>query len=316
MNRSAGWASEAARPESRRKTDLTTPRSQIKPNERKGNEMKNRRSNFVPAPDREGRLATKFRRHVGSGIKMALGALLAVGMLVTMVAPAGASTAYGPYLTLASPTLNERSAPSTSGTVVATLAYHSTISITCQILGSPVNGSSIWDRLANGAYVSDYWVNTPNFATWSPPIPRCGTTPPPAGLGTWGQTLSYNPGGTGQCTWGAEYEFHAHTGTYINTLGVPGTTGDAKYWSTNAKARGWTVTTTPMVNSLVVFQPGADLADPTYGHVAWVTAVNVGGNPSKFTVHEMHFTNGLGNWDYRTTYVVTGVSFIQVPPLS
>ncbi len=44
----------------------------------------------------------------------------------------------------------------------------------------------------------------------------------------WGQTLSYNPGAAGNCTYWAEYKFHWYTGTYyINTLATSGTTGDA-----------------------------------------------------------------------------------------
>ena len=59
---------------------------------------------------------------------------------------------------------------------------------------------------------------------------------------------------------------------YPDTLN-PANTGDAKYWATNAGYNGWTVTSTPRVDSIAVFQPGVNGADPPSGHVAWVTAV-------------------------------------------
>ena len=53
----------------------------------------------------------------------------------------------------------------------------------------------------------------------------------PASAATQGDTLSYNPGAAGQCTWEAEVQFHNYTGTYINTLGG---NGNAMYSGVNA----------------------------------------------------------------------------------
>jgi hypothetical protein len=51
------------------------------------------------------------------------------------------------------------------------------VDIVCQTLGETVsNGyasSAVWDRLTDGGYVSDFYIDTPNIGTWSPPIPRC-----------------------------------------------------------------------------------------------------------------------------------------------
>jgi hypothetical protein len=102
-----------------------------------------------------------------------------LGMLMAVPATADAATSYGPYQTTASPSLNERSAPSTSSSVTGTLPDGSTIYIACQTTGTSVDGSAIWDQLANGSYVSDYWTTTPNFGTWSPPIPQCRPPLPP-----------------------------------------------------------------------------------------------------------------------------------------
>jgi len=108
-----------------------------------------------------------------------------------------------------------------------------------------------------------------------------GAGPLPASAATQGVTLGYNPGAPGQCTWLAELEFHDYTGTYIDTLGG---NGNAMYWGANAAAHGWTVTSQPTVNSIVVFQPGVDGAG-SVGHVAWVTSVS----GSNISVVEMDF---------------------------
>ena len=86
-------------------------------------------------------------------------ASLPVSYQYTVVAPGGS--------------LNERSAPSTSATLTGSLPNGALINIVCQTTGSVVNGSSIWDKLDNGFYVSDYYTSTPNVGTWSPPIPQC-----------------------------------------------------------------------------------------------------------------------------------------------
>jgi hypothetical protein len=33
--------------------------------------------------------------------------------------------------------------------------------------------SSVWDKLANGGWVSELYIDTPGFGTWMPSIPRC-----------------------------------------------------------------------------------------------------------------------------------------------
>jgi surface antigen len=231
-------------------------------------------------------------------------ALATVGPLVATAAPATAFAGYGPYLTVASPSLNERSAPSTSATVVGSLAYHSTIYIACQTSGSLVGASLIWDHLTSGAYVSDYWTNTPGQNTWTASIPRCGTTPPPTA--TVGRTVSYNEGAAGQCTWWAIYKFHTFTGLYPNLV-APGNNGNAMYWAGNAVYNGWTVSPTPRVGSIAVFPQYTNGAG-SVGHVAWVTAV-AGGS---ITVSEMHFPT-FNVVDTRTLTPVSTVRYILAP---
>jgi surface antigen len=233
-----------------------------------------------------------------AALTVSLGAVLAGASAAT------AATGSGPYLTVASPSLNERNAPSTSAAVVGSLPYHSTIYISCQTPGSLVGQSTVWDFLTNGTYVSDYWTNTPAIDAFTSTIPRCsGPTPPPP---NWGTTVGYNEGGAGQCTWWAINEFHLFTGRYPD-LTRPGNSGDAKYWAGNAAYRGWTVTATPRVGSIVVFPAGVNGAG-SYGHVAWVTGVN----GRAITITEMNFA-AWNRVDQRTLVPATSVLYILAP---
>jgi len=52
------------------------------------------------------------------------------------------------------------------------------VDIVCQALGPKLvtsygGSSSVWDRLLDGGWVSDYFVNTPGRGGLSAPIPAC-----------------------------------------------------------------------------------------------------------------------------------------------
>jgi surface antigen len=70
-------------------------------------------------------------------------------------------------------TLRQRGGPGTGFASVGVLAIGAAVQVACQTRGGSVRGSSVWDRLANGAYVSDYYVDTPAFNAFSPGIPVC-----------------------------------------------------------------------------------------------------------------------------------------------
>lgn len=238
-------------------------------------------------------------------IRIATVATVATLAAVLAVVPATEASAagYGPYLTVASPSLNERSAPSTSASVVGSLPYHSTIYIACQTTGSQVGASVIWDRLTSGVYVSDYWTNTPGQNTWTPSIARCSTTTPTAAVG---RTVSGNQGASGQCTWWAIDRFHAYSGYYPNLL-APGNNGDAQYWAGNAAYNGWTVTASPRVASIAVF-PAWKNGAGSVGHVAWVTGVSGG----QITISEMNYV-AWNQVDTRTLTPDPTVRYILAP---
>jgi hypothetical protein len=73
----------------------------------------------------------------------------------------------------ASAGVNVRSGPSQSSSIVGHLDNGALVQITCQAPGSPVGNSSVWDKLDNQTYVSDYYVDTPGNGTFSAGVPRC-----------------------------------------------------------------------------------------------------------------------------------------------
>ena len=211
---------------------------------------------------------------------------------------------HGRYVILASPALNERSAPHLDAATIGTLPYGAAVSVSCQASGALVGRSVVWDRLTSGAYISDYWVSTPGYDTWTPGIPRCASTSPVASTG---RTVSYNKGGAGECTWWAIEEFHDYSGMYPD-LYDPANNGNAKYWAADAAANGWTVTSRPQADSIAVFPPGANGAEFA-GHVAWVAE----DSGSRITISEM---NGPAGWDLvdtRTLVPARSVRYILTP---
>jgi surface antigen len=147
--------------------------------------------------------------------------------------------------------------------------------------------------------------NASGTAIWA-----TNTEPHEGGGGTpraWGQTLSYNPFAAsyyGECTYWADQEFGAFTGgRYLNVR------GDAYQWAGEASAGGWTVVSTPEVNSVVVFPRGVDGTNSEAGHVAWVTQVS----GSKIYVSEMNASAGKGHVDEAWYTSQPGMEYILAP---
>ena len=69
--------------------------------------------------------------------------------------------------------LNARSGPGTGNPIVGTIATGSALTLGCQAPGTKVGTSSLWDKLTNAWYVSDYYVSTPSKTGYSAPLPRC-----------------------------------------------------------------------------------------------------------------------------------------------
>jgi hypothetical protein len=74
--------------------------------------------------------------------------------------------------------LRVRTGPGYSGYPFTHVIYDGDqVDIVCQAVGEAVsNGhatSAIWDRQTDGTWVTDFYVDTDNIGTWSPPIPQC-----------------------------------------------------------------------------------------------------------------------------------------------
>ena len=102
---------------------------------------------------------------------------------------------------------------------------------------------------------------------------------------------SLNGGYFGQCTY---YVFNrmAQVGTPIGHSMM----GNAAEWPSYARSYGYSVSHSPSAGSAIVFQQGLAGADPTYGHVAFVEAVNADGS---VYISEMN-VRGLNVISYRT----------------
>lgn len=86
-------------------------------------------------------------------------------------------------------TLNTRSGPGTDHAVTGTLQHGATVTITCTAHGTPVQGpwgtSTLWNKLASGAWVADAWIYTGTNGAVEGPCDDNGGT---------------DPGGTGSIT--------------------------------------------------------------------------------------------------------------------
>ncbi|WP_228266145.1 glycoside hydrolase domain-containing protein [Microlunatus elymi] len=77
------------------------------------------------------------------------------------------------YRVVGASSLNARSGPGTSYPITRTYASGATLPVICQGLGEKVGGTSVWNRLTTGAWVSDHYTSTPSDTGFSAGLPRC-----------------------------------------------------------------------------------------------------------------------------------------------
>ena len=77
------------------------------------------------------------------------------------------------YQVTSSTGLNARSGPTTSAPIVGTHPVGSTVTVVCQTPGLKVGTTSVWNKLADGNYVTDNYISTPSKTSYSAPLPRC-----------------------------------------------------------------------------------------------------------------------------------------------
>lgn len=143
----------------------------------------------LPASPGSERLSEWIRTH-GRGwlrLTVAIVGLLSLGLVGWLfwngakLAPGVLVKAYPVYLTCADGvcSVNECTSPEPCGKqAVGQLKEGEMAEITCQTRGGRVpesgpGGSNIWDKLADGNYVTDYYVETPGHGRFTPGIPRC-----------------------------------------------------------------------------------------------------------------------------------------------
>jgi hypothetical protein len=68
---------------------------------------------------------------------------------------------------------NARTSPTRSSASAGVVAAGSQLAVICQAPGSRVRGTRVWNKLSNGSYVNDYYVNTPGVTGYTRTIPRC-----------------------------------------------------------------------------------------------------------------------------------------------
>jgi len=181
-----------------------------------------------------------------------------------------------------------RRGPGTNFPVVGTIANNSPIEIVCQLHGESINGSDIWNKLADGTYVTDFYCDTPNFAKFSPPIPVCKDVPqpPPIQPAIKGDDYPFRGSApdqfdgwgflTGECTSFVAWRMRQHGIDFTNSM-KGGLFGHGYMWANNARKLGYRVDNSPSVGAIVYYDQNAFWAGPL-GHVAYVAQVNGDGS--------------------------------------
>lgn len=99
---------------------------------------------------------------------------LAVGAVALVAFPAAANASITAYVwNTGGDSLNVRSGPTTSYSVVTSLAEGTYVTVSCQTTGTTVNGTNIWDYLpAYGGYTTDAYLYT-GYDGHDPNLPYC-----------------------------------------------------------------------------------------------------------------------------------------------
>jgi len=105
--------------------------------------------------------------------------LVVLGLTASLFVGAASASAVGYNVTgTGGVGLRARSAPNTSSAIVRVIPEGGAIDIVCQTTGENIRGSAIWDKLADGSYISDFYTTTPVYAAYSPGLPVCGASTP------------------------------------------------------------------------------------------------------------------------------------------
>jgi uncharacterized protein YraI len=70
-------------------------------------------------------------------------------------------------------TIHSYSGPSTAYPVRTTIPPNANVRIVCQTFGPKIGTTTIWNRLTDGTYITDYYTRTPSKPGYSAPLPAC-----------------------------------------------------------------------------------------------------------------------------------------------
>ncbi|MEU4195603.1 glycoside hydrolase domain-containing protein [Kribbella sp. NPDC026611] len=70
-------------------------------------------------------------------------------------------------------TIHSYSGPGTAYPVRSTIAANKAVRVVCQTFGPKIGTTTVWDKLIDGTYVTDYYVRTPSKPGYSAPLPGC-----------------------------------------------------------------------------------------------------------------------------------------------
>lgn len=244
--------------------------------------------------------------------------LLAASALLLPAAPAfaapeSAENSVTVTVNTGSGDLNVRSAPSTTSQRVATVRNGARITITCYARGTVFDGgpydmsTDLWNRLADGGYVTDAMLDT---GSDDPVVPPCATeSMRPAQPRAAGRTVGSNPGEEGSALWGALEKWYFASGK----RSYPAVDGAPRDLASSARAAGWTVVGEPRDRAVVVIPPGV-LDAPGTGHVAWVDATSSRPDGTYLRITEMAAADTAPHiWSGRTVRALPELSYILLP---
>ncbi|MFF0342453.1 glycoside hydrolase domain-containing protein [Kribbella sp. NPDC004875] len=70
-------------------------------------------------------------------------------------------------------TVHSYSGPSTAYPVRSTIAANAGVRVVCQTFGQKIGTTTVWNKLIDGTYITDYYTRTPSKPGYSAPIPGC-----------------------------------------------------------------------------------------------------------------------------------------------
>ena len=250
-----------------------------------------------------------------TSVVLSVAAAFLAGAPVVGAAPESAAESDSATVTVntGSRDLNVRSAPSADSQKIGALRNGARIVITCYTRGTVFAGgpydltTDLWNRLADGGFVTDAMLDT---GSNEPVVPPCGTetmklTEPRAT----GRTVATNPADEGSATWGALEKWYFASGEQS----YPAVRGAPRELPAAARAAGWTVVDTPQERALVVIPPRV-LDAPDGGHVAWVDSTSQRPDGVYLRLTEMAAAGRAPNiWSGLTVKAQQGLLYILLP---